>query len=807
MNKQVFFILLLFLICMKTPVLCSQQTEKLPACGMYMEYPAADWREALPTGNGDMGAMLYGNVTRERVMLNHKRYFYHRIHKPLPDFSVYLPELRQMMDEGHYEEADKFFMNKIRESGYGNTRSGEYQPGFDLEVKRSSYVPFSGYGRTLNFETGEAEVFWNEGAVSFSRSVFVSRADDVVVMRLNASGKNVISGDFSLSPHDFMDAFSKSTLVSPDKLGLRFEEPILDPQGFIYISGQREDDNTTFGAVARIIPFGGSMKITEIRTGKVLSVENADQVLILIHMFYKGIPAERFNEARQILVSLSTDYDVLLDKHTAIHHELFSRCKVDLSAGTDRQLSNERLLLDAYKGCTPNALIERMYNYGRFLLICSSNPDGLPANLQGVWNGLYYPPWQGSFFFNENIEMNYWQALQGNMPEMLLSLVNLVETGVPDFKENAKKYYNCRGVLTPIRMIDDFGKKTGAISQDVFFTAGAGWLAQFFYDYWLFTGNDEFLRHRAVPYMKEVALFYEDFVRKDDKGQLKMYPSDSPENIPDGRQTQLSINATMDFAVMKEVLTNLVDACSYLKIEKDGVKRWRKLLSQIPAYQINEDGALREWMHPDFADNYHHRHQSHIYPLFPGFEISQEADSCLFDACRVAVEKRRIIGIESQTGWSLAHMANIYARLNQGNEALECLNLMSRSTIGANLFTYHNDYRHMGVTSSGHGWQPYQIDANLGYSAAVIEMLVYSNKEIIKLLPALPDQWPEGEIRGARCRGNFEVDIAWENGQLNEAVITSYGGKPCTVFYNGKSISLIIPKGKRVTLNRELKIQ
>ncbi|MDR2039470.1 MAG: hypothetical protein LBQ60_16225, partial [Bacteroidales bacterium] len=238
---------------------------------------------------------------------------------------------------------------------------------------------------------------------------------------------------------------------------------------------------------------------------------------------------------------------------------------------------------------------------------------------------------------------------------------------------------------------------------------------------------------------------------------------------------------------------------------KDGVKRWKKLLAQIPSYQINGDGALKEWMHPDFADNYHHRHQSHIYPLFPGFEISKETDARLFEACRVAVEKRRIIGIESQTGWSLAHMANIYARLNQGNEALECLNLMSRSTIGANLFTYHNDYRYMGVTSSGHGWQPYQIDANLGYSAAVIEMLVYSNKEIIKLLPALPGQMTEGSIRGARCRGNFEADIQWKDGKLTKAVISSFGGKPCTVYYNGKSISLNIPKGKSVTLDGSLK--
>ena len=771
--------------------------------GMYMEYPAADWREALPTGNGDVGVMLYGNIVRERLMLNHKRYFYHRNHKPLPDFSALLPELRRMMDEGHYEEADRFFMDKIRESGYGNTRSGEYQPGFDLEIRREPGTPFTGYGRTLDFETGEAQVYWDEGDVSFTRSLFVSRTDDVVALRLSASKNGKISGAFTLSPHDFMDAFNKNVLVPPAELGLTFDTPVIDPQGFISISGKREDDGTYFGAVVRIIPVNGSMK--QDRNRNVLVVEDADQTLALIKLFYKGTPAERFAECKQTLTSLPADYDFLLKRHEAIHRELFLRCAIDLNAGTDRLLSNERLLLDAYKGRISHALTERMFNYGRFLLICSSNPSGLPANLQGVWNGLYFPPWQGSFFFNENIQMNYWQALQGNLSEVLLSLINLVESGLPDFRENALKYYGCRGILTPIRMIDDFGKKTGAIPQDVFFTGGAGWLAQFFYDYWLFTDDEDFLRNRAVPYMKEVALFYEDFVQKDDKGRMKMYPSDSPENMPAGRRTQLCINATMDFAVMREVLTNLVDACIRLKIEKDGIKRWQKMLSEIPPYQINDDGALKEWMHSDFKDNYHHRHQSHIYPLFPGFEINKETDARLFDACRVAVEKRRIIGIESQTGWSLAHMANIYARLNQGNEALECLNLMSRSTVGANLFAYHNDYRYMGITSSAQGWQPYQIDANFGWSAAVIEMLIYSNKNSIKLLPALPDDWSDGNIKGVRCRGNFEVDLQWNNGKLRQAVIRSQGGNPCTVHYTGKSVTLNIPKGKSVTLDGELK--
>ncbi|MGV8090378.1 MAG: glycoside hydrolase N-terminal domain-containing protein [Mangrovibacterium sp.] len=794
--------ILYYILCI--PVLCMsmdmQSQPKDIRYGMYMEYPAVDWREALPTGNGDIGAMLYGNVICERVMLNHKRWFYRRKHQPLPDFSGYLPELRRIIDEGRYEEADKFFMGKIRQSGYANTRSGEFQPGFDLEVRRQSSAPFTDYGRALDFETGEAKVSWKEDNRSYERSLFVSRADDVVVLQLTARQAGHISEIFSFSGHDVGNA-PKSL-----ETDLVFHQPVTDGHEFMTIYGQRKDDDTIFGAVARIVPVNGSITSVKDSRGEAFEIKQADAVLVLIRMFYKGLPESRFDEMKQALLSLPADYEVLLQRHTAIHRELFLRCTLDLKADATGKPSNERLLLDAYKGRMSNEFAERMFHYGRFLLICSSNPDGLPANLQGVWNGLYAPPWQGSFFFNENIQMNYWQALPGNMPEVLFSLFNLVESGIPDFRENACKYYGCRGVLAPIRMIDDFGKKTGAIAQDVFFTGGAGWLAQFFYDYWLFTGDDNFLGRHAVPYMKEVALFYEDFVQTDTSGKLKMYPSDSPENRPAERNTQLCINATIDFAIMKELLTNLVDACTYLKIEKEAVSRWKRLLLLVPSYQVNEDGAIREWMHPDFQDNYHHRHLSHLYPLFPGLEINNGSDTRLFDACRVAVEKRSTIGIESQTGWSLAHMANIYARLGLGDEAWECLNLMSRSTIGSNLFTYHNDERYMGIKDSRSGTPAYQVDANLGFSAAVLEMLVYSNKGTIKLLPALPVQWKDGSVKGVRCRGGFEVDLEWNNHKLQHLSVTSCTGRPCNLHYDGKSRTLDIPKGKTILLDDCLNI-
>ena len=295
--------------------------------------------------------------------------------------------------------------------------------------------------------------------------------------------------------------------------------------------------------------------------------------------------------------------------------------------------------------------------------------------------------------------------------------------------------------------------------------------------------------------MKESALFYEDFMVYDSNGKLKSYPSNSPENYPDGdfegaKQISVAINSTMDFALLKELLTNLISSAKKLGIDKEKQEDWAKMLSAIPEYEINEDGAIKEWLHPNFKDNYHHRHQSHIYPLFPGFEVNEENNPELFEAMRVAVNKRLVIGLKSQTGWSLAHMANIFARLNDGEGAKECLDLLVRFCTGANLYTYHNDWRNMGVTlkymHAGHA--PYQVDANMGFVSAVYEMLLYSDSDKIKLLPALPHELASGRIEHIQARGGFDVSIFWTENRV-KVRIKSLLGKSVNVGLKGFTLS------------------
>jgi alpha-L-fucosidase 2 len=409
------------------------------------------------------------------------------------------------------------------------------------------------------------------------------------------------------------------------------------------------------------------------------------------------------------------------------------------------------------------------------LLISSSRPGGLPANLQGIWNGDYLPAWSSDYHNDENIQMNYWAALPGNLSETTLPYFDYYESMLEDFRINARAVYGCRGILAPIAQTTH-----GLIYENpiwAVWTSGAGWLAQLFYDYWLFTGDMDFLKYRTIPFLKEVALFYEDFLVERQDGKLMFIPSMSPENKPSIPNASLAnINATMDVAIAREVLTNLCTACELLGIEEEGVRRWKNMLDKLPGYQVNEDGAIKEWIHADLHDNYHHRHQSHIYPLFPGLEVTEESDTVLFNAIKVAVEKRLVVGLASQTGWSFAHMANIYARLGDGVRALQCLELLCRSCVGPNFFTYHNDWRSQGLTMFwGHGGQPpFQIDANFGLTAAVLEMLVFSAPSMIKLLPALPPRWRKGKADGIACRGCIEVNLAWnmDNNEIRASFIS-----------------------------------
>lgn len=730
---------------------------------MTMRYPATRWQDALPVGSGVVGALVYGQIKHDIILLNHDALFYPREKAESIDVSDRLPGVRRLIQAGKCKEAATLMSNVYAErtgagAGCTSTRRAPYQPFCSINLDMVTDGPFRKYRRGVDFSTGLAWVEWTNDTATFTREVFVSRVTDTVFLRIRSSKPGAVTCRLSLQKSK-VEQKEKSGLTNaiPDDIALSASQHASETEKSITFLAEYPGA-FQFGAVGCVEATGGKINVAD----DILVVEGVDELVLRVRLFLDEDSATAVKSLMAALTEQKAGFDTAFAEHSALHSELFNR--VTLAIGQGEPLSNEELLMDAYDGEVPPSLIQKMFAFGRYLLICSSRPGGLPANLQGIWNGDYAPAWNSDVHTDENIQMNYWQALPGGIAESALPLFDYFEKYLGDFRENARTIFGCRGILVPIAMTTH-GREIPCSWSN--WTAAAGWIGQHFYDYYLFTGDLEFLRLRAVPWLKEVAHFYEDFLVKGEDGRLLFSPSVSPENRPENGNSLITMNATMDVAVCREVLTSLCDACQLLSIERYGVDRWRAMLAKLPDYEINEDGAFKEWLHPAFKDNYHHRHQSHLYPVFPGLEITAETHPDLFEACRVAVEKRLVVGLTSQTGWSMAHMANIYARLGMGDRALECMEILTRSSVGPNLFTYHNDWRKMGLSMAGFSESapPFQIDANLGMTAAVLEMLVFSKPGLLKLHPALPGKWKAGRMTGIACRGGVTVGMEWNTAE------------------------------------------
>ncbi|MDF7808616.1 glycoside hydrolase family 95 protein [Pontiellaceae bacterium B12219] len=733
--------------------------------GMTMITPAVQWREGLPSGNGKIGALVYGSVNEERVLFNHNELWYGGVIDDVPDVSGELEVVRELLLEGKYLEANGHYTKTLREKGF-NARNAAYHPAFDLLVTSDTERMFEDYSRTLDFETGEVNVKWRDGETRFSRRLFVSIPDDVSVMSIRSDRPGAVSGRVTLDIHDLRDAILQNgERFDP---GFTFRTVVEDDFVEFHADGS---DGGQFGGVVRVVADGGELDADTAS----IHFSNADEVVLIVGFFANEESGTAVPRLKNQLAALDGDYEKLFRRHQPLHREKFNSMGLNLNGTNQRDTPNELLLLDAYQNPASPELIERLFDYGRYLLISSSRSGGYPANLQGIWNGDYRPPWSSLYGINENLQMTYWQGLPGNMKESMMAFYDYFDSHMDEFRYNAKQLWGCDGIYIPPFMSPDSGIMRHTAPHVVYWTDAAGWLASFYYDYYLFTGDEAFLRNRAIPFMMEVAAFYEDFIVKDGQGENMFLPSQSPENQPvemvvtdpeSGRQTKIKvqINSTIAVAIAKENFSNLINACETLGIEQAGVERWKRMLADMPEYQVNDDGALKEWMHPDFKDNYEHRHQSHLYPLFPGQEITEETNAELFEACRIAIEQRLVIGLKSQTGWSLAHMANVYARLGDGEKAQEALNILSRSCLGQNLFTYHNDWRNMGVTMP-FTWgnsAPFQMDANFGIPAAIMEMLCGSTSDMLRILPALPSEWSTGAFNDMLTRTGVRTSASWD---------------------------------------------
>lgn len=743
---------------------------------LIMKYPASwhgdMWREAAPTGNGKIGAMVYGSVYEEFIQLVHCDLWCNGMTEQIPDVSGEIGKMREMLLDKKFSESREMVIDALKKNGYTKIGISKPLPFCDMKVLMKVRKPFKKYRREINMETGEICVRWNENSTEYSRKCFVSRVDDTFRYKIESSGilPETIVGI------DIHDTETLGNLKPPSDVLKKSGESLL----FFAVKNYIHEN---YGAVAKVSHNGTE----EYSKGRIV-IKNADCIDVKMCFFINENTEESFLFAKNKLSKTDdTDYDSALKEHSIEHGKIFNATKLDLGCDS-RNKSNEELLLNAYyEGENPTELVEKMWSFGRYLLICSTGKGKQPCHLYGLWTGDYNAMWAFNMF-NVNLEMMYWQTLSGNMPELLLSVFDYLENHIEDYRENAKKIYGCRGINIPSVSTPESGLYKNISMHILHWTGAAGWLSQHYYDYYQYTGDEKFLKDRAMPFMHESALFYEDFLIEDDEGYFISVPSNSPENTPRNTDSPVAVNATMDFAILKELLTNLVEGSKITGLYSDKVELWIEMKNKIPPYMVNEDGALCEWMDPFFEDNYEHRHHSHLYPVFPGTEINSSNNPELFTACITALGKRLEYGLKDQTGWSLAYMANIFARMNRGDDALECLDILTRTNVMNNMMTVHNDWRRMGTAMCNDMRRtPLQVDANMGFTAAVQEMLIFSSEDTIYVFPALPDRWEKGTAGPFLVKGNVEITLFWNKAKESGRISLKSKG-------DEKTVDLTLPK-------------